>query len=108
VAANRPCPAQSIALITLRVAVREVLKRFALRSSAAHTRSIPNRGPCLLLPRALAPRPTRARLFGMRLRDRWEEVGRSFVQLVLGSYMVWEARRLRLCERHFAARGLPR
>jgi hypothetical protein len=37
----------------------------------------------------------------LRLRDRWEEVTRSLVQLVLGTYMVWNARRLRLCERHF-------
>jgi hypothetical protein len=105
VVGNRPCPAQSIALITLRVVAHEVLARFALHSSAAHTRSIPNRGPCLLVPRGrpLAPRRERALLFAMRLRDRWEDLGRSIVQLVLGSYMVWDARRLRLCERHFAA-----
>jgi hypothetical protein len=105
VAANRPCPAQGIALITLRVVAHEVLARFALRSSAAHTRSIPNRGPCLLVPRGRPPQPRRERalLAAMRLRDRWEDLGRSILQLVLGSYMVWEARHLRLCERHFAA-----
>jgi hypothetical protein len=37
----------------------------------------------------------------MRARDRWEDVGRSGVQLVLGTYMVWEARKLRLCQRYF-------
>jgi hypothetical protein len=37
----------------------------------------------------------------MRLRDRWEDVGRSIVQLFLGSYMVWDARRQRLCARYF-------
>jgi len=39
----------------------------------------------------------------MRLRDRWEDVGRSIKQLILGTYMVWDARRLRLCERYFEA-----
>jgi hypothetical protein len=37
----------------------------------------------------------------LRVRDRWEDVGRSLTQLVLGTYMVWHARRLRLCERYF-------
>jgi hypothetical protein len=40
-------------------------------------------------------------LVWMGIRDRWEDVWRSVVQLVLGTYMVWDARRLRLCERHF-------
>ena len=105
VAGNRPCPAQGIAMITLRVVAREVLRRFALYSSASHTRSLPNRGPCLVVPR---DRPLDRRLRGaalafIRVRDRWEDVYRSLVQLVLGSWMIWEARRLRLCERHFAA-----
>ena len=39
----------------------------------------------------------------MWIRDRWEDVARSVVQLVLGTYMVWDARRQRLCERHFEA-----
>jgi hypothetical protein len=103
VAANRSCPAQAIAMITMRVAVRELLRRVRFRSSIRHTRSIPNRGPCLVIPRALDynARLEGAQLFWMRLRDRWEDVGRSIVQLVLGTYMVWDARRLRLCQRYF-------
>jgi hypothetical protein len=103
VTANRPCPAQAIALIGLRVATRELLKRFRFASSVRHTRSIPNAGPCLLIPRRAAPHPRREALALqlMRFRDRWEDVLRSLIQLVLGSYMVWHARRLRLCERYF-------
>ncbi|GAA3421225.1 cytochrome P450 [Streptosporangium vulgare] len=103
VAANRPCPAWRLAPITMRVAAREVLRAYALDSSASHTRSMPNRGPCLLVPRG-APRGAahRATLVFVRFRDRWEDVWRSLVQLVLGTYMVWDARRQRLCERHFA------
>ncbi|WP_394825977.1 cytochrome P450 [Pendulispora albinea] len=113
VAANRPCPAQAVALTTMRAVARGILRRYVLRSSATHTRSIPNRGPCLLVPRearehasSSPARSLRARLAWMRFCDRWEDVGRSFVQLVLGTYMVWDAKRLRLCERHFERQRL--
>ncbi|MEU6424582.1 cytochrome P450 [Microbispora sp. NPDC046973] len=101
--ANRPCPAWRLAPLAMRVAVREVLRSYELDSTAAHTRSLPNRGPCLLTPPA-ARRGAgrRLTLLSMRLRDGWEDVWRSLVQLVLGTYMVWDARRLRLCERHFS------
>ncbi|TDE41466.1 cytochrome P450 [Nonomuraea mesophila] len=100
IAANRPCPAWRLAPIAMRVAVREILHRYTLDSTAAHTRSMPNRGPCLVTPLRSSRRP-RAALAYMRVRDRWEDVWRSLVQLVLGTYMVWDARRQRLCERHF-------
>jgi hypothetical protein len=127
VAANRPCPAWRLAPITIKVAARELVTRFALATSASHTRSMPNRGPCLLVPRDRMPGPRPAppayRTPGPRpappayrmpgpgpaplaylwLRDRWEDLARSVVQLVLGTYMVWDARRQRLCQRHFEA-----
>ncbi len=103
VASNRPCPAWRLAPITIRVAARETLKRFALYSSASHTRSMPNRGPCLLVPRDGWRGPRLAPLAYVWLRDRWEDLARSVVQLVLGTFMVWDARRQRLCERYFEA-----
>src|SRR4029077_12603754 len=51
VASNRPCPASGLAPVTMRAATRETLKCFALFSTASHIRSIPNRGPCLLVSR---------------------------------------------------------
>ncbi len=39
----------------------------------------------------------------MCIRDRWEDVWRSCVQLVLGTWMVLDARRQRPAERYFAA-----
>ncbi|GAA2211837.1 cytochrome P450 [Nonomuraea monospora] len=102
VAANRPCPAWRLAPIAMRAVTREVLDRHVLDSSVTHTRSMPHRGPCLLTPRGAPHRPGRALAY-LRVRDRWEGVWRSLVQLVLGTYMVWDARRLRLCERHFAS-----
>ncbi|MFC4531192.1 cytochrome P450 [Sphaerisporangium dianthi] len=104
VAANRPCPAWHLAPLTVQGVVRELLARFEFATSAGHTRSLPNRGPCLMTPRA-APRARLRRplMAAMRVRDRWEDVWRSLVQLFLGTFMVWHARRLRLCARYFAA-----
>ncbi|MFC6084870.1 cytochrome P450 [Sphaerisporangium aureirubrum] len=102
VAVNRPCPAWHLAPLTVRAVTREVLARYTLATTAAHTRSLPNRAPCLAVPRQAARAPRAVALTWLRLRDRWENVGRSLKQLVLGTYMVWHARRLRLCERHFA------
>ena len=101
VAANRPCPAWHLAPITVRAVTRELLDRFDFATTAAHARSIPNRGPCLMTPRGARVRSRRAALLWLRVRDRWEDVGRSITQLTLGTYMVWHARRLRLCARYF-------
>jgi cytochrome P450 len=102
VAGNRPCPARGIAPIAIQAATLELLRRYALASTAAHTRSMPNRGPCVLVSRtARAERRLRLLVAFAAVRDHWEDVGRSVLQLVLGTYMVWDARRLRLCERHF-------
>jgi hypothetical protein len=101
VAANRPCPAWHLSPVAMRVATREILRRFALHTSAAHTRSLPSRGPCLLARRDRRPRRLTAALAFIKARDRFEDVGRSVVQLVLGTYMVWDARRQGLCRRYF-------
>jgi hypothetical protein len=100
VTANRACPARGAAPVMLRVATREVLRRFALASSVAHTRSLPSRGPCYLVPPGVAP-PGPARLRAMRWRDGWADAGRSVVQLCLGTAMVLDARRRRLCATYF-------
>jgi hypothetical protein len=101
VAANRPCPAWHLAPVTVKAVVRELITSHAFATSAAHTRALPNRGPCLMTPRGDPVRRRRLTLGYVRLRDRWEDVGRSVVQLLLGSYMVWDARRLHLCRSHF-------
>lgn len=100
VTANRACPARGSAPVMLRAVTREVLRRFFPTSSASHTRSLPSRGPAYLTP-AGVPGPGPARRAGMRLADRWADVGRSVEQLVLGTYMVIDARRQRLCATYF-------
>jgi cytochrome P450 len=100
VTANRACPARGVAPVMLRAATREVLRRYALASSVSHSRSLPSRGPAYLTPAGIdGPGP--ARLRAMRLRDRWADVGRSVRQLVFGSWMVFDARRQRLCTNYF-------
>jgi hypothetical protein len=98
IAANRPCPAWRLSPLALRAATREVLRRVTLHSSVTHTRSLPSRGPCLLVRDGSVPH---RRLALMRVRDRWEDVWRSVVQLVLGTVMVLHAHRLRLAGRYF-------
>ncbi|MEV6875423.1 cytochrome P450 [Amycolatopsis sp. NPDC051128] len=97
---NRACPARGLAPVTMRVVTREVLHRFSLASTAGHTRSMPNRGPALLTPRGT--RRKRRPLAWLAVRDRWEDVWRSFAQLVFGTYMVLDARRQALCSTYFA------
>ncbi|MEI5102557.1 cytochrome P450 [Streptomyces sp. PmtG] len=104
VAANRPCPAWRLAPLVMRAATREVLRRFTLDSTAAHTRPLPNRAPCLLVRRERPlsrPAALGARAF-LRARDRCEDVWRAPVQLVLGAWMVLDARRHRLAGTYFA------
>jgi hypothetical protein len=105
VTGNRPCPARGVAPLMMETVAREVLRRFSLSSTAEHTRSIPNRGPCLLQARSAPADPRRRErlLAYLRIRDRWEDAWRSVVQLVLGTYMVIDARRQRLAERYFAS-----
>lgn len=100
VSANRPCPARGIAPVTMRVAVVELIRRYALATSATHTRSLPNRGPVLLAAPDTA-RSHRARLAVMWARDRVEDVTRGMTQLVLGSYMVLDARHRAMCRTYF-------
>jgi len=100
---NRPCPAQGLALIGMRVVAQELVRRFSLFSSVEHSRSIPHRGPCLLVSRK-APIHWFWRwcvLLWMGIRNRWEDVGRSILQLFFGTYMIRHARRLSLCKKHF-------
>ncbi|WP_211588832.1 cytochrome P450 [Allorhizocola rhizosphaerae] len=99
VAANRPCPAWRLAPVSVKAVVRELLRRHAFATSASHDRPLPNRGPCVVTPVGVSA--PRWRLRYVKVRDRWESVWRPVVQLVLGTYMVWRARRLRLCARHF-------
>ncbi|MET7345233.1 cytochrome P450 [Streptomyces sp. NPDC087866] len=103
VAANRPCPAWRLSPLVLRAAVREVLARYRLDSTASHTRSIPHRAPCLLIPRGLSPGHRRLGVLRgfVRLRDGVEDVTRGVRQLVLGTAMVLQARSQRPATRYF-------
>jgi hypothetical protein len=101
---NRPCPAMRVALVSMRQLARCLLRRHRFATSAGHTRSLPNRGPCLVAERdaaGLSPPFERLLLMAIRVRDRWEGAYRSVAQLVFGTIMILDARRLRLCENHF-------
>lgn len=102
--ANRPCPAQGLALTAMRRLALLVIRRYRLNTAARHERALASRGPCLMVNRQ-GREPGRlaeqALLRTMRIRDRWEGAGRGVAQLVLGTLMVIDARHDRLCENHF-------
>lgn len=101
---NRSCPAQGIALLSMKRLLQRLLGEYRYSTSAEHTRSMPNRGPCVMSLRRLEPvasRRERLLLAWLRLRDQWENVYRSLAQLVFGIVMILDARRLRLCSRYF-------
>jgi hypothetical protein len=101
---NRPCPAMRVAHLSMRRLTRCLLRRYRFATSAGHTRSLPNRGPCLVAVRdaaGLSPAFERLLLLAMKVRDRWEDAYRSVAQLVFGTIMILDARRLRLCESYF-------
>lgn len=100
ITANRACPARGAAPVMLRATTREVLHRFTLASSVAHTRSLPSRGPAFLTPIG-HPGPSSARLRALRRADRIADAGRSVKQLILGTWMVLDARRQKLCATYF-------
>lgn len=100
VAGNRPCPARAVSTVFMRVVTAEILNRFTLHSSADHTRPLPNRAPCILLPRTPATPPPTTALTLMRIRDQSENVARSLTQLILGPLVIAAARRQKLCQRH--------
>lgn len=104
VTANRPCPAQGIALISMRRLTQHLIKDIRFATSIQHSRSLPNRGPCLLISRRHKPPAAvveKLILWWIKLSDQWENVYRSLKQLILGTIMVIDARRLRLCEHYF-------
>ncbi|MEV0322458.1 cytochrome P450 [Streptomyces sp. NPDC050658] len=98
---NRPCPARRLATVFMRVVAVEVLRDFSLYSSASHIRSLPNRGPCILVPRQQGNKDVERPLAHMKRRDDWENLIRSLKQFVLGAVILLDARRKRMCQRHF-------
>lgn len=103
-ASNRPCPAQGIAQISMRCLSELLLKDFHFDSSASHSRSLPNRGPCIQMSKKYSQPSSRTRVVlrvWEKFRDQWEDVGRSICQLFFGLIMIIDARRLRLCESYF-------
>ena len=105
ITSNRPCPAQGIALISMRHLLHGMLQRYQFITGAEHSRSLPNRGPCLQLvnnQKELSERTHKKLLLWMKIKDQWENLYRSILQLTLGTIMIIDARRLRLCANHFA------
>ncbi len=96
---NRMCPAQGIALIIMRVMLKSLLKEYYFFSSARQTRALPNRGPMLII-RKKGVQPSSLnihyQLIIMKIKDIWETTTLSFLQLIYGCIILFEARKLKL------------
>ncbi|MFD7735010.1 cytochrome P450 [Kitasatospora phosalacinea] len=107
---NRPGPARAAATAATWALAWEFVRRYDLHSSAGHLRSLPNKGPCLILPHpACGPVPPApvAELAAMRRRDRTEDVTRSFRQLFFTAWSLAMARLLRPSTRYFRTHPHP-
>lgn len=105
VSANRSCPAQGLAMVSMRRLARHVIRNYYFASPVNHTRSLPSRGPCIAMKnrRFADALLVKMVLFPViKLADYWEELFRSVAQLVFGTYMVLHAKKLKLCEKYFS------
>ncbi|AJQ96826.1 cytochrome P450 [Gynuella sunshinyii] len=104
ITSNRSCPAQGLATVTMRRLAFHVINSYWFTSPVPHTRSLPNRGPCLVM---LSQSVSGHRFIRhiilplMLLRDHWEDLYRSLTQLVFGTIMILHAKKLKLCKKYF-------
>ncbi len=103
IGANRPCPASHMSLIMMKKMITFGTKQFKLFSSVEHTRSLPNKGACILVSRnyTLSRRKKAILLAFLKVRDQWEKVYTSLVQLVYGFIMIMHARDLKLTTNYY-------
>lgn len=108
---NRPCPAQRVALLFMRVMTKVVVTRARFYSSVSHDRSLPGRGLCLVVPippsdvtgqlgETISPVVLKLLLWRMLVQDRVDGLFRSMAQLVFSTYMVLDAKKQALARRY--------
>ena len=100
---NRPCPAQNVSLIWMREIARVAFKHIVIASPVNHTRSMPDRGHCLLRQRRCAMSSTAVAvlLAAMWVQELMQGAARSVVQLIFGTAMLIDARRKQLAFSYF-------
>jgi hypothetical protein len=79
-AAQQTCPLGQWAPDAVRAVVEEIIWRYAITTTASHSRDLGNRGPCLLVPRSGRARALpllRGLLLWLWVRDRWEDLRRA-------------------------------
>jgi len=100
---NRMCPAQGVAIMSIRKSLEILLDRYHFETSAIQTRSLINRAPVIVSRRNQKVIKYHAlKRFKMILIDRWESVYLSILQLVYGIIMLVQAKKHRLATRYFA------
>ncbi len=103
VGANRPCPASHLSLLIMEKMLHSGIQKFEFYSSVEHTRSLPNRGPCIIISRNHQFPKTikKILLMFLKVRDYWEKLYTSISQLVYGFIMILHARDLKLADTYY-------
>ncbi|WP_062054527.1 cytochrome P450 [Aquimarina longa] len=100
---NRSCPASNFSLILMKKTMSIGLNQFTFHSSVEHTRSLPNRGSCILVSKKykLTKGKRIALLSFLKIQDQWEKVYVSISQLLFGFIMILHARNLKLTTSYY-------
>ncbi len=103
VGANRPCPASHMSVIMMKEMLRFGIDKFEFFSSVEHTRSLPNRGACIITSRDYKFSKTKKTILMtfLKVRDQWEKIYTSIIQLLYGYIMIMHAKELKLTTRYY-------
>ncbi len=103
IGANRACPASHMSLIIMEKMLSNGIQKFGFSSSVEHTRSLPNRGACIIISKEHSFSNTieKILLAFLKTRDYWETLRTSIIQLVYGFIMVLHAKDLKLADNYY-------
>eukprot|EP01083_Nonionella_stella_P061875 161067_1 len=108
VKANRGCPAQRMSMIWIKRFARMVAEKVEFHSSILHTRSMPDGGLCLIVPKSYSIKSTFTNTYWCKmiltllwLYEQVMNVNRSIVQLCCGAYMLYDAKQKQLAKTWF-------
>jgi len=100
VAANRPCPAQKLAMVLMKSIAKVAVEHCFFASSVVHSRSLPGKGLCLIASKKSIPSSLSLALLmtTFKIIDTAEALTISVKQLVFGTIMLLQAQKMRMAQ----------
>ena len=111
---NRPCPAQHISMVWMKKCAQMMVDKVEFHTSILHTRSMPDGGLCLIVPKSYYLNASKinknnTKLFrssfycksimtSFYLHEQFMNVTRSVIQLICGAYMLQDAKKKKLAK----------